>query len=188
MQFPVLTNESVPSDAKDTLARVAKAYGFVPNLIGVMAGAPALAKAYQVLQGLFEQTSLSPIERQIILLSTSVENGCAYCVAAHTSIARMQRIPNDVINAIRDGNPIQDAKFEALRVFTTEVVRRRGWACEEVTESFAKAGYRSQQALEVILGVGMKTLSNYANHLANTPLDGAFSSAAWESQCAARKV
>jgi hypothetical protein len=34
--------------------------------------------------------------------------------------------------------------------------------------------------LEVILGVAMKTISNYSNHIAETPLDEAFAGAAWK--------
>ena len=35
--------------------------------------------------------------------------------------------------------------------------------------------------LEVILGVGFKTLSNYTNHVANTPLDAPFKRFAWST-------
>lgn len=46
-------------------------------------------------------------------------------------------------------------------------------------EAFLDAGYSRGQVLEVVLGVGVKTLSNYTNHLAGTPLDNAFEKAAW---------
>ena len=35
-------------------------------------------------------------------------------------------------------------------------------------------------ALEVVLGVAMKTLSNYANHLLDTPTDAAFADERWQ--------
>lgn len=179
MTYPIHTVETAPEAAKATLADAEKAYGFVPNLLAMMAEAPALLKAYRALSGLFDETSLSPAERQVVLLTTSYENDCEYCVAAHSAIATMQKVPSDVVQAIRDGKPITDRKLEALRRFTAAVVNTRGWPSDAETEAFLNAGYGRQQVLEVVLGVGIKTVSNYANHMADTPLDQAFARVAW---------
>mgnify|MGYP002785947432 FL=1 len=114
-----------------------------------------------------------------MLLTVSAVNGCDYCVAAHTVIAGMQQVPAPVVAAIRDDAPLDDPKLETLRRFTAAVVTSRGWPDAADLESFTAAGYGAQQALEVVLGVGMKTLSNYTNHIAGTPLDDAFRPAAW---------
>lgn len=179
MSYTVHTTETAPEAAKETVRQAEQAYGFLPNLLGVMAEAPQLVKAYTTLNGLFEQTSFSPAERQTVLLAVSARNGCDYCVAAHSVIAGMQKVPDDVVQAIRDGQPIADAKLEALRRFTEAVVEKRGWPSDADVRAFHAAGYGEQQVLEVILGVGLKTLSNYTNHVAETPLDDAFASAAW---------
>lgn len=179
MTYDVHTIETAPEAAKEILASARMTYGFLPNLLGVMAGSPALLKAYWDLSRLFEQTSFDAAERQVVLLTTSYENACEYCVAAHTAIASMQKVPADVVMAIREGRPIADARLEALRRFASAVVTSRGWPSDAETGAFLDAGYGRQQALEVVLGVGIKTLSNYANHLAGTPLDQAFANAAW---------
>jgi alkylhydroperoxidase family enzyme len=88
-------------------------------------------------------------------------------------------VPDHVVQAIRAGRPIVDYKLEALRRFTAAVVTMRGWPSEADTRGFLDAGYTRAQILEVVLGVGMKTLSNYTNHIADTPLDHAFAKAAW---------
>jgi AhpD family alkylhydroperoxidase len=136
-------------------------------------------KAYTTLSRIFDETSLSATERQIVLLTASYVNGCEYCIAAHSVIAGMQKVPDDVMQAIRAGRPIADKKLEALRRFTAAVVTSRGWPSDSETAALLSVGYERQQVLEVVLGVGMKTLSNYANHIAETPLDQAFASAAW---------
>jgi len=179
VSYTVHTVETAPESARTVLAETKKAFGFLPNLLGIMAEAPALLKAYQTLGGLFETTSLSPSERQVVLLTTSYENGCEYCVAAHSVIAAMQKVAEDVVQSIREGVPIADRKLEALRRFTSSVVTSRGWPSPSDINAFLAAGYGQQQVLEVVLGVGMKTLSNYTNHVAETPLDQAFSAAAW---------
>ncbi|HBY59178.1 MAG TPA: carboxymuconolactone decarboxylase [Solibacterales bacterium] len=178
--------QTAPEPAREVLAQARKNFGFIPNLLGNMANAPTLLKAYLAVGALFDQTSLTATERQVVLLTVSTENACGYCVAAHTAISGMQKVSSQVVNAIRDGEPIADSKLEALRIFTREVVERRGWPSATSYERFLDAGYTSEQALEVVLGVGMKTLSNYTNHLARTPLDPQFAPAAWEPAVATK--
>lgn len=179
--FPIHTADSAPAPASDALRQVARAYGFVPNLMGVMAGAPALAEAYLAVAAAFDRTTLTQAERQVVLLAASFENDCSYCMAAHTTAAHVHQIDGAVVKSLREGTPLPDNKFEALRRFTAEVVESRGWPTPETVDQFLAAGYTSAQALEVVLGVGLKTLSNYTNHLADTPLDRAFSSLAWSA-------
>lgn len=179
MSYPVHTVETAPEAAREFLVGTQKAFGFLPNLIGVMASAPALAKAYGALIGLFDQTSFTPTERQIVLLATSADNGCTYCVAAHSIIAGMQKVPADVVEAIRNNTPINDPKLEALRRFTTAMVATRGRPSEDEVKAFLAAGYTEVQVLEVVLGIGFKTLSNYTTHISEVPVDQAFASAAW---------
>lgn len=179
VHVPVQSVESAPDASRDLLKSAGSKFGFVPNLLGMFANAPALLEGYLTLAAIFDKASLSPVERQIVLLAASFENGCEYCMAAHTAIAGMQKVDQAVIGALRDGQPIADAKLEALRSFTAEAVRTRGWPSAETVARFTGAGYTPAQALEVILGIGVKTLSNYANHLAATPLDAAFAPVKW---------
>lgn len=179
MRYPVHSIATAAPAAQPELAGAKSAYGFVPNLLGMMAEAPALLRGYRALSEAFDATSLTPAERQVVLLATSAVNGCEYCVAAHTVIAGMQKVPAPVVEAIRTGRAINEPRLEALRRFTEAVVATRGWPTSEVTAAFVAAGYGSTQVLEVVLGIGLKTLSNYANHIAETPLDSAFAPAAW---------
>ncbi len=83
----------------------------------------------------------------------------------------------DIVKALREGQELEDPRLEALRRLTAEMVDRRGWPATETTERFAAAGFTQQQLLEVILGVGMKTLSNYTNHVVGPPVDAQFGGA-----------
>lgn len=183
-KFAVHSVSSSPDRSKPILEQTQKTLGFVPNLFGMLAESPALLKGYTTLSAIFDGASLTPTERQVVLLTASSENGCGYCMAAHTTIARMQGVTEDVVGAIRQGTEIPQAKLEALREFTREVVRRRGWANEKTVQGFLDAGYTRAHVLDVVLGVGLKTLSNYANHMASTPLDAAFEPNAWSKPTA----
>lgn len=121
------------------------------------------------------------------LLAVSRYNGCDYCVAAHSMVAEMAQVPADVIQALRDDRPIDDPKLEALRVFTATMVDKRGWLNEADIQAFLNAGYEMQHVGDVILAVGIKTLSNYFNHIAQTPLDEAMSQYAWAGSAPAKQ-
>ena len=116
MSFKTYDENNAPAGSVDLLKNAKNKYGFVPNLLATMAEAPALTKAYMTLAGIFEETSFDATERQIVLLATSFANSCHYCMAAHTAIAGMQNVPQDVIKALRENRPIADQKLEALRV------------------------------------------------------------------------
>ena len=175
----VHTTETAPAPATEMLGEIERAYGFIPNLYGVFAESPAALRAYMILGKIFDESSFSVTERQLIILAASRFNECRYCIAAHTVVAGMQKVPTDVVEAIREDRPISDSRLQALRAFTTAVVEKRGWVSDEDVSTFVAAGYSKAQILEVILGVSFKTLSNYTNHIANTPLDDEFTQKAW---------
>lgn len=179
-QFTVHTKQTAPKKSVQTLETAEKAFGFIPNLIGVLAESPAAAKGYLTLSGIFDESSLTATERQVVILTASRYNECHYCMAGHSVIADMQNVPQEVVDAIRNDQSIENVKLEALRQFTTQVVDKRGWVSEEDIQTFLQAGYNKQQIIEVILGVTFKTLSNYVNHVTQTPVDDAFASKTWQ--------
>lgn len=179
--FTTHTIDTAPDEAKPHLQAAKDAYSFVPNLLGNMATAPALLEGYMTLAKVFDKTALSETERQIVLMTNNRLNGCTYCMAAHTSISQMAKVPADVIEALRNGTLIADPKLEALRTFAAIVNEKRGWVEQDEIDAFLAAGYSEQSVLEVILGTSLKIMSNYTNHVTQTPLDQAFAPNAWEN-------
>lgn len=176
--FNLHTPNTAP-DAKDLLDGAKKAYGFVPNLMGTMAEAPALLESYIAVSKIFDKTDLTPTERQVILMANNRLNGCTYCMGAHSAIAQMQGVPADVIESLRNGTPITDSKLEALRTFAIKINESRGWPEQSDLDALFAAGYSKRTVLEVVLGTSLKVMSNYTNHITSTPLDEQFAGAAW---------
>ena len=172
--FKVHTLESAPKNARPLLEQSLADWGMVPNLHAVLAEAPVVLEAYKQLHESFTKTSLTPAERHIVWLSINVENECHYCVPAHTMMATMDKLPDDVISALRNRTTIADKKLEALHTFTTSVVQKRGMVDDAELQNFYAAGYTKQNVLEVILGVAQKVFSNYSNHISKVPLDPPF--------------
>jgi uncharacterized peroxidase-related enzyme len=177
--FKVYTSQDAPENSRQILADTQKKYGFVPNLFGVLAESPAALEGYASIGNAFSKSSLSAVEQQVVLLSTSFENGCTYCMAAHSAVAKMIGATEVVVQSLRDGTAIPDNRLEALRTFTRTLVEKRGWVSQQDIDSFLSAGYNKAQILEVITGIVQKTLSNYTDHIAHTPLDEAFEPLVW---------
>ena len=176
--FPLHDRASAPGAAA-VFDRAEAVFGMIPNLTRKMATSPALAQAYLELTGLFEGCSLSAQERSVLLLTVSRFHGCDYCMAAHSMTGRMTGLPDAAVDALRDDQQLLDPRLEALRQFVQAMLEKRGWVDSEDIRVFQDAGFSEQQVLDVILGIGLKTLSNYTNHIAGTPVDDAFAHERW---------
>jgi len=173
-EFTLYNSDNAPEAAKPLFEGSIEAFGMVPNLHAVMAEAPALLEGYQQIHRLFQQTSFNAEELTVVWQTINIEHSCHYCVPAHTAIANMMKVDSAIINSLLDGSPLANPKLEMLRATTLAMVRNRGVLSDEEIENFFSVGYGKQQLLEIVLGISQKVLSNYTNHLANTPIDEPF--------------
>ncbi len=177
------TLESAPPEARPLLEEAVHEVGFLPNLDAQLAEVPTVLQAYSWLGDQFDKTSLSAIERQVVLLAVSVENGDEFGVAAHTHIARdCVGMDDRCIAELRQGQPLSDPRLDALVTFTREIVRSRGFAHDMPLAAFLGAGFTLKQALEVLLGVTLITMSAYASHLMNTSINAQLDPERWRRQ------
>ena len=162
---------------KEVLDRAVKAVGFLPNMYANMVNAPAVLSTYLHGYGLFRSESgLKPAEQEVVFLAVSQVNGCSYCTAAHSMIAdKKSGVPAEVLQAIRSGQPIPDARLAALYALTAQMVKTQGRPDAAVLQSFLAAGYQEKDVLYIVLAIAVKTLSNYSNHAFATLVDEVFS-------------
>ena len=177
--FTLHDPETAPGESAEQLRNAEQQLGMIPNLYRVLAESPQTLEAYDTLNGLFTNTSFDATEQTVVWQSISVEHGCHYCVPAHTAIAHAANVPEEVTEALRNRTPLPDERLEALRTFTLSLVRRRGFVDEASLELFLRAGFTTRHVLEIVLGIAQKTISNYTNHLAQTPVDPEFERFAW---------
>lgn len=180
MAFPLHDETTAPKAAQEALAATRKTFGMIPNLERIMANAPALLSGYSALWDLFDTTSLSPVERQVVCLTANFENDCAYCVPWHSLLAQKAGMAPDDLEALRDGGALPTAKLDALHRFAKALIQERGNVSPAQLADFVAAGYAPAQALEVVLGLALKVMSNYTNSIAGTPLDAAVEPLRWE--------
>lgn len=180
MTFPSHDLTTAPEASKPLLEKSQKVFGRLPGLHKVLAESPQAYEGYQVLHKLFTETDFDAEELTVVWQAINVENECHYCVPAHTGIAKNMKVSDDITQALRNETPLPTAKLEALRAFTVRMVRQRGFVDPAQMKEFFDAGYGHRAVLDVILGLAQKTMSNYTNHLAQTPVDEVFHPLKWE--------
>ncbi len=173
--------ETASESARPILDAAKKRLGIVPNMYARMANLPGLLATYvQGYEAFRGQGGFTPAEQEVVLLVISRENGCEYCVGAHSMIAdKMSKVPAQALEAVRAGKPIAEPRLAALADFTKTMLDTRGNPTPEDARSFLAAGFTEPQILAIILAIAVKTISNYSNHVFHTPLDAPFAAYAW---------
>lgn len=175
------TLESAPQEARPFLQNALNNSGFIPNLLAVLANAPAALETYVTVSAINGKASLGLAEREVIQLIAATTHGCSFCVAGHTAVAQNKaKLPAEVIEALRARGELPNARYEALAAFTRAVIATRGNVSDAEYQAFKEAGFEEGQALEVILGVSLATLCNFANSFAHTPLNPELARYSWE--------
>ena len=176
------TIETADAISTKILEEAKKGMGMIPNMYATMANNTALFDAYSHSYKTFrENAGFTSQEQEIIFLSVAFENECEYCMSAHSFVAdKMSKVPTEVTDAIRNDTEIEDTKYKALSTFSRVMTKKRGNPSPEDIDAFLAAGYTENHILGVIAGIGVKTMSNYFNHVFNTPVDGAFKSRVWK--------
>ena len=162
--------------AEQVHEKAKQALGFVPNLITEMTDEnPAVADAYLTSQGLLEAGGvLSPAEQQAVILAVSSYNDCHYCTKAHAVAGQQAGLDADTVDAINAGGLPADERLRALVRATRRILGKRGWLSDGDEAEFADLGLSRPELYEIVSLVGIKTISNYVNHIAGTEVDAPF--------------
>ena len=179
--FTYYEKDTAPEKSQALMDQSVAIFGMLPNMHKILAGAPATYEAYNTVYSLFtKETGFSPLEAQIVVMTANYENRCHYCMAGHTWGMKAYKMPDDIIEALREGRPLSDPKLEALRSFARDLLDSRGHVGDDRLRAFLEAGYTKRHALEVLCGLSAKLISNFTNALAHTDVEGPLGQYAWE--------
>jgi len=166
------TLDTAPEDSRPFVEKAIANNGYLPNLIGVLANAPVALETYLTVSGINARASLSLAEREVVQITAARIHGCDFCVAGHTAIwLKKAGQSTEAVKALHEGRATGDSQLDAVATFATAVIARRGAVADADLQAFLAAGYNQQQALEVVLGISLATLCNFANSLAGTPVN-----------------
>lgn len=172
--FTQHTEITAPKGSAEVLGKVKERYGFVPNLGAIIAESPIAFDALLKLVTAFDGTTLTPREQQLVMLAASVSNNCGYCRTVHLGLGRQAGIDAGTCNATIEAQPLEDQRLNALRELTSALVEQRGRVDQKKIDAFLAAGYTKAQVFEVVMGVALKTFTNYCNHIADVEPNAEF--------------
>ncbi|HCT74974.1 MULTISPECIES: carboxymuconolactone decarboxylase family protein [Psychrobacter] len=171
-RLTVNTVETVPEKAKERIAAVEKANGFIPNLIGVLSNSPQALEMYQEVGKMNSRNSLTSEEIEVVQITAAAHNGCDFCIAGHTKVAIKLKMPENVLNALRERTNIEDnAKYQAIAQFVMQLIDKRGQVSDSELQAIKDAGYNDTNILDIVMGVALATLCNYANNIAKNDIN-----------------
>ena len=165
------TIDAAPTASRPLLESVRKQLGTVPNLFRLVATSPAALEGYLGMHGALGKGALPAPTRERIALAVADINGCNYCLAAHTYLARnLAKLDDGEIAANRAGGS-GDARADAAVHFAAKVARERGHIRPEDLAAVRAAGYDDAQIIEIVQHVALNTWTNYVNEVAQTDID-----------------
>ena len=180
--FPEHTVESAPSGSRRFMVATQNHLGYLPAATARWAASPQLLEGFGKLNAIFEDGTLDPVAREVVVMTIATRNGCHICVAMHTARLTAMGAPADIIASLREAAALADQRMEAIRLFTLRVLDAAGDAGDQALRDFLAAGYTTQNALEVVLGIGTYTMSTLANRLTGAPVDDQLAAFAWHPE------
>jgi alkylhydroperoxidase family enzyme len=179
-EFAVWNETDAPKESRSVLKWVKSRYGYIPNFIGELAVSPVALRSYIALTNHYARSGLSSLEQKVVLLTTSFELDCEYCMAAHSTVARNLGLSDPDLEIIRLGRGIiSDPRLQALHEFTRLAIRSHGRVNDAESQAFIRAGFTVSNMFEIVTGITLSTLSSFVNQMAKTRLDTSFVEMEW---------
>jgi uncharacterized peroxidase-related enzyme len=169
-RLPVIQTEAADRRGRELLEAVQAKLKITPNMTRVMANSPAVLEGYLGLSGALAAGSLPPQLRERIALAVGEQNGCQYCVSAHTAIGKLTGLADKEIEEAREARS-QSAKDQMALEFTRILVAKHGRMTDADFERLQKAGFSAGEIAEIIAHTALNIFTNYFNTAADVDVD-----------------
>ena len=166
----VVTTDTANAEQQALLNAIQSQLGMVPNFLKVFANSPAALRAFLGLHGIAGAGSLDAATRERIALALAEQNGCQYCLSAHTAIGRKAGLDGEEIDANRAGTS-QDAKAAVAVKFARSLIASKGEVTTAELLEMRNAGYSESDIVEVITHAGMNFLTNILGKASRVEID-----------------
>lgn len=155
--------------AKPLLDAVQTSLGITPNFIKVLANAPVALEGFLGLYTIASRGALDAPTRERIALAVAEQNGCQYCVSAHTAIGKSIGLSEGEIQAARHGSSA-DPKAAAAVKFARALVNAMGDVSNAQFQS-ARDVLSEEEIVEVIAHVALNIFTNILGKSTRVAID-----------------
>ncbi|TKG92913.1 carboxymuconolactone decarboxylase family protein [Puteibacter caeruleilacunae] len=162
--------EQVDDKAKAIFDNLEKMLGMIPNLYATMGYSSDVLAGYLQYSSSLGSSSFNKKEIELIKLAVSEVNGCNYCVAAHTVLAKMNGFSEEETIGIRLGQ-IQDSRYYVIVKTAQEIARERGKLSDITYEQFYALGFDTKALVDLIAVVNAVSFTNFLHRATDVPID-----------------
>ena len=163
-------NKNPDAKSKELLNGVEKMLGSTPNVFTTLAHSPAALGVFVGAIGALGASKLPGGLREQLALTVASANGCDYCASAHTTLGKMNKVPEaDLTLALSAKSP--DSKTQVALAFARKLVIERGHVADADLDGLRRAGYSEGEIVDIVAVVGINIFTNYFNHVAETDID-----------------
>lgn len=155
----VVDPKTATGEVKELLDGVQQQLGSVPNFIRALANSPKALSAFLGLYGPLGGAAVDKATQERIALVVAEENGCRYCVSAHTAIGRRTGLSHEEILLNRQGAS-SNARAAAAVAFAKALNEHRGEVNTREFEAVRAAGFSDGEIVEIITVVALNVFTN----------------------------
>ena len=119
-KIQVPTRDQVDAKSQAIFDQLKKQLGVVPNLYATIGYSSEALEAFLGFSGKAGKGTFSAKEIEAIKLAVSEANGCNYCLAAHTALAKMQGFTEEETLELR-ATTIQDERLNAVTTLARDI-------------------------------------------------------------------
>ncbi len=166
----VPTREQVDSKSQQIFDSIEKNVGMLPNIYATIGYSSDALENFLGFSEKAGKSSFNAKEIEAIKLAVSEANGCEYCKAAHTAIAKMNGFSEEETLKLRAG-VIEDERLRILSQLAREIALNRARVDEEYLDNFYAQGFDEKALIDLISAVIAITFTNYTHILTQVPVD-----------------
>jgi alkylhydroperoxidase family enzyme len=170
-RFHVHDELTAPEGSLAVLKGALSSGGQLSNFLGVLAGSPAVLRAYARLRSELRRGELSARTQQRIALALAEHQRGEYALATLQRTAREAGLGLDEIALAREFDS-RDEREAALLCYVKALVEAEGPPAMHLHEEAREAGWTDEQILEAVAHVALNTFANLVTRAGDVPLDG----------------
>jgi alkylhydroperoxidase family enzyme len=170
-RFQVHDELTAPEGSVPILKGALSSGGQLPNFIGVLAGAPAVLRAYARFRSELRHGTLPYPMQQRIALAVAEHQGSEYALATLQRTARDAGLGLDEIALAREFDS-HDEQASILLRFVKALLHSQGAPPRHLHEEALEAGWTDEQVLETVAHVALASFANLVTRAGDVPLDG----------------
>jgi uncharacterized peroxidase-related enzyme len=167
-RYPIPELEALPEDMRDAIVEVNDKSGFIPNIFLALAHRPQEFRAFFAYHAALmdREAGLSKADREMIVVATSGDNRCQYCVVAHGAILRIRAKNALVADQVAINHHRADItdRQKAMLDFALKVSNRSGEIDDRDIKALHDHGFNDDDIWDIAAITG---LFGFSNRLAN---------------------